>query len=953
MDVNHKTTVPFIERDLIIPERVQNKLLRKKPGIIYIVGGAGFGKTSLLKVLYAKSVKNEENIWYNIDTGDIDTDGFLNNLYSILKSRFNLKKKPKENYSDYIIRVLNERLSNGIIFFDNVHNLGPNSEIKLYYIIQNTPQVRYIISKRPSQVTNVKEILYNPKSLVLTEEDLNFTINDIKKILKIMKLPLKYAKLIHWQSRGYPFSSKLMIYSCKGNKNNKFLAGKKMELLFDGILSQFKDNEKELMILSSLIPDAAFPMLVNKIKDFPSIDKLRRKGVPIVVFRDTFQYHINFNNFLKRKSVEIDIDKRNGFFKDLLKKTRKKEIKYILLYMLRDYRTLENEISNLKFSKLYREIFSNVFLIDSGTLDKNEALEKIERFPHLYLFFSYMYAQEMNEIQFTPETKNKIISNLIDYLDNFNEDWKEMAYTMIVGFAFENQDIETVKKYGEFLTKAEHNRGIVAVGIGSYAQMLAATGDIERANKLWNIAKEWGKKYDGIFAVLNAILGNIEYLINVAEDYEGAFPLIMEGANYAKERNLLNAQYYLYKQSAEYYLFKKDYNKVKIYVNRAMEIADYFNIKDWKIFLYLILFKMYDNERDIKSMEEIVNNLSNNYSSEGSCGVGIINYLNARLYFRRGNYSTALRLADSALESQQYYPLNEDEIILTKIYALMEDGKLEKAKNEVINLIKKSESLGKTRSLIKYYGILYRIDGNKKSLKNISTLMMKNNFWSSDSFLKDNVDLLYALYNEKIDADIVKQKLKEINEFNRIELLGNARMILTGKIRVLTEKKPVELLVILLMNYKKMLNRDRIIEWLYPDYEGNGGLKKAKDNLRKTVSRLNKILGNKYIKAIISKDGGYILDFDGDYTVDLIEFTDYADNGIDNNNVEYLVRAYNLYSGKLLNNFQYVVDKVQEYREDINNKFIVICEKLKENRNINKFHINEIDIEKKLKNMEL
>lgn len=146
-----------------------------------------------------------------------------------------------------------------------------------------------------------------------------------------------------------------------------------------------------------------------------------------------------------------------------------------------------------------------------------------------------------------------------------------------------------------------------------------------------------------------------------------------------------------------------------------------------------------------------------------------------------------------------------------------------------------------------------------------------------------------------------------------------------------------------------MLNRDRIIEWLYPDYEGNGGLKKAKDNLRKTVSRLNKILGNKYIKAIISKDGGYILDFDGDYTVDLIEFTDYADNGIDNDNVEYLVRAYNLYSGKLLNNFQYVVDKVQEYREDIDSKFVFICKKLKENRNINKFHINEIDIEKNSK----
>ena len=61
MDLNYKTTAKFIESDFIIVERVQDKLLRKKPKIIYIVGGAGFGKTSLLKILYAKSVKKKNN----------------------------------------------------------------------------------------------------------------------------------------------------------------------------------------------------------------------------------------------------------------------------------------------------------------------------------------------------------------------------------------------------------------------------------------------------------------------------------------------------------------------------------------------------------------------------------------------------------------------------------------------------------------------------------------------------------------------------------------------------------------------------------------------------------------------------------------------------------------------------------------------------------------------------
>ena len=950
MNIEYKTAAPLPDSTLIIPYNVKKALNRGKYKIIFITGGAGYGKTSLMSLLYARS-DQDKDIWYNIDAGDMETDRFLSNIFFILKSKFNVRKKSNEEYFDYIIRVLNEKFMEGTIYFDNVHSLGASSEIKLYRIIKSTPDVKYVISKRPSQVSGVKEVLYNPHSILLTEKELNFTIEDIKRILKIMKMPIKYAKLIYWQSRGYPFASKLMMFSSKGKKENRFLAGEKMELLFDSLLAQFEEKKKRLIILSSLLPDSVFPLLVPKIKEFPSIEELREKGVPIVVLRNEFQYHITFNNYLKRKSIETDKDKQYDFFRELLKVTRNQNIRNVLNYMLRDFESLESDVSNMEFSKLHKSVFGGLYLIDSGTLDKNIAMEKIENFPHLYLFFSFMFAQEVNEIEFTLESKRKIIDNLIDNIERFNDDWKEIAYTMIVGLAVEINDVETVIKYGKYLITAKYNRGIAAVAIGSYAQILAGIGEIKKAEELWKIAKEWGEKYNWVFAVLNAVMGNIEYLINVAEDYDGAFPLIMEGIYYARKRDIINAEFYLYKQIAEYYLVKRDYGRVKSYVNQAMEIANYLNINGWKQILYLILFKMYDDMKNIKSMNDILHLMSDLDKSGVQNNVNIINYLNARIFFRKGNYSESLKFIDKIIESKNFYPLNEDEVILTKVNALIKIGKTEEAIKDLKHLIEKNKSIGKIKSVIKYYGMLYKVDKDKDCLETIYNLIKANNLFENDNFIRDNVNLLFAIYNENIYASEIEKKLRKINKFNRIILLGDAKIFFAGKERKFTEKKLVELLTILAVNYKRMVSREQLVEWIYPTYELNGGLKKAKDNLRKTVSRLNKLLKGRYIRSEGNKDGGYILDFEDDYTVDLIEFLNISEKRINNDDIGQLIEAFNLYSGELLNNFQYVVDKVQEYRNEINDQFISVCKELKKHKNINEFNIYKVDIEKKLKDI--
>jgi DNA-binding SARP family transcriptional activator len=169
-----------------------------------------------------------------------------------------------------------------------------------------------------------------------------------------------------------------------------------------------------------------------------------------------------------------------------------------------------------------------------------------------------------------------------------------------------------------------------------------------------------------------------------------------------------------------------------------------------------------------------------------------------------------------------------------------------------------------------------------------------------------------------------------MNKFKSVLLLGNAKLIIAGNETNINNKIPMELLVLLIRNYKKIVTRDQLIEWLYPDYVNNCGLEKAKINLRKTVSRLNKLFGKKYISSIPSHDGGYIIDLEEDFTVDLIDYKNLVSEGLKNNDKSILKKAINMYRGPLLENFRYVNDEIQDYRIDLHDKMISICNKLME-----------------------
>jgi DNA-binding SARP family transcriptional activator len=183
---------------------------------------------------------------------------------------------------------------------------------------------------------------------------------------------------------------------------------------------------------------------------------------------------------------------------------------------------------------------------------------------------------------------------------------------------------------------------------------------------------------------------------------------------------------------------------------------------------------------------------------------------------------------------------------------------------------------------------------------------------------------------------------------NTILLLGYTKIIRNEKELFINSKKLMELLVLLLINYKKLVVRDQLIEWLYPDYECKKGLDKAKNNLRKTVSRLNKIFGKRYIFSIPISDGGYILDFKEEYKVDILDFNKYISEGLKNNNKKSFEKAIDLYRGDLLENFRYVVDEVQNIRLMLNNEVKEIYNILKKDYELRNDKVSIFELNEKL-----
>lgn len=929
----NKFIPPTFDDSLVIPSNVNRYIKKSLYRIILVIGGSGFGKTSLLTQLYHSN--NNRKFWYNIDNDDSNITHFIDNIYDFLKKQFNVRRKRNEEKTNYIIRILNKYFENGTIYFDNTYLLGPNSENTLYKIIENTPLVNSVLSSRTAPSSQIKDIIYDKDSIIITEKELNFSIKDIQNILKILKIKKRYAKFIFEQAEGYPLSSKLMIYNYKQNKDIKFEIGIKIEILFDLILNKFDPNIRKIIIMSAILPDSIFFNVVKYIVEFPTVRDLRNKGVPIDIFRDSFKYHISFNNFLKRKAQEIKESDLNDFLIKIVSKVKNKYDKLVLYFIMRNYEKLEKDISAIEFSKLYKSSFGDLYVIDTGNLDKNIFLNDIIKFPYLLVFFTFLFIQELNQTTISNMTIRIVLKSLKKNYKNYRDDWLPIILTLIIVFEWIENNFESVIKYGTMLEKTKHNRDIAAIGIANSGQAFAQSGQIQKAERMWTLSREWGEKYNSPFAIINSLSCHSEFLIYCKEDYESAYLLVKEGINYSLKINASNAIFFFYNLAIKYHNYKNELKKSLYYANRSLEIAECYQIDEWRKIVYTSFFEIYRNLGDLKKMVWAYENIfkfCDSNEDRGNINFPNLRMYNSEIYYKKGDLKSAYKLIKEAEEYCKNNPVNDKllaDILLDESQILIDLKKISKAQKSLSKMIEIETKLTNWRKVILGEYILTTISKNKNEhLKHIFNFINKEDLW----YILDNeyINLLYDAYSANIEIKRIGDLLKKMNKFKSVLLLGNTKLIIAGNETNINYKIPMELLVMLIRNYKKIVTRDQLIEWLYPDYVNNCGLEKAKINLRKTVSRLNKLFGKKYISSIPSHDGGYILDLEEDFTVDLIDYKNLVSEGLKNNDKSILKKAINMYRGPLLENFRYVNDEIQDYRIDLHDKMISICNKLME-----------------------
>ncbi len=929
----NKFIPPTSDDSLVIPSNVNKYIKKYLYRIILVIGGAGFGKTSLLTQLY--HLNNNRKIWYNIDNDDSNITYFIDNIYDFLKKQFNVRRKRNEEKVSYIIRILNKCFENGTIYFDNIYLLGPDSENTLYKIIENTPLVNSVLSSRTTPSSQIKDIIYDKDSIVISEKELNFSIQDIQNILKIFKINKRYAKFIFEQAEGYPLASKLMIYNYKQNKDIKFKIGIKIEIHFDLILNKFDPNIRKIIIMSAILPDSIFFNVVKYIVEFPTVRDLRNKGVPIVIFRDSFKYHISFNNFLKRKAQEIKESDLNDFLIKIVSKVKNKYDKLVLYFIMKNYEKLEKDISTIEFSKLYKSSFGDLYVINTGDLDKNIFLNDIIKFPYLLVFFTFLFIQEVNQTTISNITIRIVLESLKKNYKNYKDDWLPIISTLIIAFEWVENNFESVMKYGTMLEKTKHNRDIAAIGIANSGQAFAQSGQIQKAERMWTLSREWGEKYNSPFAIINSLSFHSEFLMYCKEDYESAYLLVTEGIDYSLKINAPNAIFYFYNLAIKYHNYKNELKKSLYYADQSLEIAEYHQIDEWKKIVYTSFFEIYKHLSDFKKMKWAYNNIfkyCNSNEDRGNINFPTLRMYNSEIYYKKGNLKSAYKLIEEAEEYCRNNPVNDKllaDILLDESKILIDLKKISKAQKSLSKMIEIETKLTNWRKVILGEYLLTTISKNKNEhLKHIFNFINKEDLW----YILDNeyINLLYDAYSANIEIKRIGDILKRMNKFKSVLLLGNAKLIIAGNETNINNKIPMELLVLLIRNYKKIVTRDQLIEWLYPDYVNNCGLEKAKINLRKTISRLNKLFGKKYISSIPSHDGGYIIDLEEDFTVDLIDYKNLVSEGLKNNDKSILKKAINMYRGPLLENFRYVNDEIQDYRIDLHDKMISICNKLME-----------------------
>ncbi len=301
-----------------------------------IKAGAGYGKSTLLGSYFKKSSK--EYYWFNITEDD-------NELYNFIYGLVYAIKIHRKNFGENILNLLEqtEKLQNNWrhiinLFITSLWELHKELEQEIYFIIEDFQRVQdqqevvevlvYFLDNLPPDIHVIITSRTLPtsfpwhqwkvrgKALVITEEDLAFSYDEIRRFFisrSGIRLEKNEIELIENKTEGWAIALEMLSEFSDVGKIRNFEEGLKnnaqefFSFLATDVLDKQKDNIRDFLLSSSILTyvnEEVCRYLFGE-KGPENLRQVIEKGLFIYEYGTAnYRYHSLFKDFLYHEASQ-------------------------------------------------------------------------------------------------------------------------------------------------------------------------------------------------------------------------------------------------------------------------------------------------------------------------------------------------------------------------------------------------------------------------------------------------------------------------------------------------------------------------------------------------------------------------------------------------------------------------------------------------------------------------
>jgi LuxR family maltose regulon positive regulatory protein len=307
-------------------EKLNQGLSRK---LILVSAPAGFGKTTIVSDWIDQN--KIPTAWFSLDDGDNDPVTFLNYIISGIQSihkefgqgalkLLNSPNKPSaESATSLLINEILNINQNFLLVLDDFHLIKNKELLNLItYLLEHIPgNFHIVILTRSDPALSVSRLRSQNQLVELRSSDLSFKANDISILFnKKLKLGLSIDDVysLETKTEGWIAGLQLTALSMQGREDiSGFIQDLKgdnryiMDYLMEEVLKIQTDEIKEFLLQTSILEQMSAPLcnaLLNRNDSQFILETLEKSNmfvIPLDEERNWYRYHHLFAELLKQR----------------------------------------------------------------------------------------------------------------------------------------------------------------------------------------------------------------------------------------------------------------------------------------------------------------------------------------------------------------------------------------------------------------------------------------------------------------------------------------------------------------------------------------------------------------------------------------------------------------------------------------------------------------------------